>query len=428
MKMAKRDYFLMCLAAGCYRYKQWTLEVFTVTLPPENAERPYPYGIARDGDTVTFINDEGVTVEIVGGHKNGPLFSLYDELLLSPGDIGNVREAVVSTYGQAFINQLCLVHPLGDAIAYQNGEISPGKLESMIEKRLVDDNDPSPPPGAITITQLKSFNEACIMTTEYAAIAVPAATVKTMTVDPAILKRRKELMEQYKDRLDDPVVQTMIGDELIRMDREWMKGDPGDGFYFKSKSFDVVRKKLFLTVGEETGFGVKGQYLGTALNEGWDIANMPNIVNGLRDGSYSRGAMTAKGGEATKFNYRIFQNSRITEDDCGSTRGVPTVITKSTSSAYLSNSIIVGKGLVLLDESNIGQYLDKTVIVRSPAYCLTGGTSFCATCMGKRMADTPEAIASYAADIGSTFMLTEMKKMHGSAMSVAVYDVLKQLR
>ncbi len=428
MKMPKRDYFLMCLEAGCYRYKQWTLELFTLTRPGTGAPRSYPYALTRDETGVWFTNADGQRVDVTGGHKDGPLCSLYDELVLSVGDLPNVKTPTISTYGQAFLNQLCLVHPFGTKLDYMNGENKPGKIEAILEKRIVDADDPNPPADAITIAELQRFNEACIMAAEYATVAVPAASVKTMTVDPKILKRRAELIKQYKDKLDDPVIQTLIGDELIQMDREWMAGDVGEGFYFKPKSYEIVRKKLFLTSGAEGGFDIAGSFQDTALDEGWDITNLPNIVNGIRDGSYNRGAMTAKGGEATKFNYRIFQNTRIAEEDCGSPYGMDVVISEKQKQHYISNSIIAGKTLVELTPENIDKYVGKTVALRTPIYCRTSGTNFCATCIGKRIAQTSEAIATYAADIGSTFMYIMMKSMHGKTMSVAEYIPSLHLR
>lgn len=430
MKMPKRDYFLMCLEAGCYRYKQWVLELFTVTRKSDSPiARPYPYALNReDGGRIWFLNDDGVEVDVLGGYKDGPLASVYDELVLTVGDLPNLNDAVISTFGQAFINQLALVHPFGAKIPYMNGEIKVSDIEQIVEKRLVDNKNADADPTAISIAELLRFNEACTMSAEYANMVVPAASVKTMTVNPAIRVRRAELLEKYKDRLADPVVQTLIANELIQMDRDWMVGDVGEGFYFKAKSYNVVRKKLFLTVGVEQGFDVAGDMIAESLEEGWQVQSLPSIVNGLRDGSYNRGAMTALGGEATKFNYRIFQNTRIATDDCGTVHGLSMVITEKTKRYYLSNSIVVNKKAVELTADNLDQYVDKAVILRSPTYCLAEGANFCLTCMGKRMADSPEALSTYAADIGSTFMSINMGAMHGKTLSVARWDPFSQLR
>lgn len=435
-KMSFRDYFLMCLDLGNHRHMSWVLTVFTALSRESYSEvtdHPCPLVPDDDGHWMSRSPDgnEVIRIEGLSRYKSvSPLapVSVYDELPLQPGDLPNLDKPLVSTYGIAFLNMLAVAEPFGGKIPYINGTFMPSDIERIIEKRLVDDDTPDPAPDAITVTEMHRFNEAVTMACQYANIVVPAASAKTMQTDPAVYARRKELMEQYKDRLDDPVVQTLITDELIKMDREWMKGDIGDGFFYKSKSYDVVRKKLFLTVGSESGFGVQGPMIAESLSEGWDPTNLPYIVNGIRDGSYNRGAQTEKGGEATKFNYRIFQNSRVLDEDCGSLRGLPTVITDSIRASYVDNSVVDNGKIVRLTEENIDKYMNRVVAVRSPAYCLATAPDFCRVCLSHRMAETPEALASYAAEIGSMFMGIAMSAMHGKKLSVARFDIEKQLR
>lgn len=429
MKMPKRDYFLTAIAARCYLYKQWVLEAFAVTDLKPDRTHAYPYALLKDDGGYFFIGDDKQRIDVVGGHDDGPLFSIYDSLVLAPGDLPNVKEATVTHYGTALANIYLLIYPYGAKFDYIDGVLNPGMFDRIIEQHLTDNLEKgSSDPQAISVEEMFRYNEATSMLCEFTQLCVPAASVKTMTADPRIAKKRQELMEKYKDRLHDPVVQTMIGDELIKIDREWMKGDIGEGFYFKSKSYDVVRKKVFLTQGAEQGFDVSGEMIPESLDEGWDINHLPDMANALREGSYSRGALTAQGGEATKFNYRIFQNTRITEEDCGSTYGLSVVIDDKMKKYYLTNSIIINGKSIELTEENIDKYVGKTVQMRSPAYCKTEGANFCATCMGKRLSVSPEAISTYAADIGSVFMNTEMKKMHGSTMSIAHMDPVINIR
>jgi hypothetical protein len=424
MKMHKREFFLAAMAAGCYRYKQWVLEAFALVADLGQQPRDYDFALhRRDNGSYYWIDTDKSEIDLVGHHPDGPLFSLYDELILQPDDLPNVRQSYVSTYGSALANMYLLVYPFGSQFEYMDGELNPGMFDKLLEKYLVDDKDLATHTGPkITVAQYKLYSQATTMCSEFTQLCVPTATLKTMTVDPAILKRRDELLAQYKDRLHDPVVQAMIGDELIRMDRAWMKGDLGEGFYFKSKSYDIVRKKVFLMQGAEQGFDVQGDFVPTSLAEGWNIQYLPSMANALRDGSYNRGAMTARGGEATKFNYRIFQNTRVTEPDCGSTYGVHTRMHPGLRSYYLGNTAVVNGKSVLLTDTNIDTYMGKTIAVRSPAYCRTEKPNFCVACMGQRLSQNPEAISTYAAGVGSTFMLLSMGAMHGKALTVAKFD------
>lgn len=427
MKASKREYFLAALNAGSYLYKRWVLEAFSVTIPnPDPVEHPLP--LSQDKDGWYFTDEFGQRVDIVEPVVKGEsLFGIYDEIVLEPGDVPNIHQTLVTTYGRVLANQFLLVYPFGGRFPFMDGELNPGMFDKIIEKKLVDDGEPNPPPNAITIEENWKYSDATAMLCEFTQLCVPTATRKTMTVNPEIYKRRAELLEKYKGRLQDPVVQTLIGQELIAMDREWMKGDPGEGFYFKAKSYDIVRKKLFLVQGAENGFDVQGEFIPTSLDEGWDIRHFPSMNNGLRDGSYNRGAATAKGGEATKFFYRIFQNTQITEHDCGSPYGLPQAITERNKNWFITYTALIAGKPVLLTAENIDKYVGKTLIIRSPMYCKTEGANFCATCIGLQLAANPTALSAYAAGVGSTFMLISMSAMHGKTMSIAPFVIEEHL-
>jgi hypothetical protein len=432
--MHKRDFFLQALASGAYRYKRWVIEAFSVT----RNSKPWPGGDGvvafalhrnEEGKPFVYIGQDEVVTYLEGCLPNEPAFHFREEVVVGVGDLPNIKAPITTTYGNLLVNQLCLVYPFGDKIDYMEGKISPGRIEKIIEQRLRDNpkDGKERDPRFIYVDEYRKYNEAIFSLAGYTQLCVPSASAKTMTTDPRIAVRRKELLDEYRDQLHDPVIQAKIGNELIAMDKAWIKGDSSEGFFIKSKSFDVVRKKLFLFQGKESGFGSDSPFIETSLADGWDIDNLPAMGNALRDGSYNRGAQTALGGEATKFNYRIFQNTVVEGLDCGTKMGLPVIIEKDKASFYVSSSIITPTGLVELTEENVNQYVDKKVLLRSPAYCKTPGINFCATCMGKRIAETPTAISTYAADVGSIFLSTFMASMHGKALVTAKYDLKSRI-
>lgn len=427
--MHKRDFFIAAMKAGNYRFKRWIIEAFSVT----RNSKPWPggdgdihFGIHRNEEGLPYFyegaQDAAVYIEGVG--PNQPIFAFREEVVLGPGDIPNLKKNITSTYGNLLTNWLLLVYPFEAKIEYMEGSIDIPRIEKIIEARKKDlpasgERDPH----GIYVDEYHKFNEAAFALVGYTQLCVPSASARTMTTDPAIAVRRKELMDQYRDRLHDPVVQAKIDAELVAMDKAWIKGDASEGFFIKGKSFDVVRKKLFLYQGKEQGFGTDSPVIETSLSDGWNIDNLPAMGNSLREGSYNRGFMTALGGEATKFNYRIFQNTVVEGDDCGTKVGVPIVIPASDAKYFIASTIITeDMGKVELTEENISKFVGRRVILRSPAYCKTPGINFCATCMGKKIASTPTAISTYAADVGSVFLGTFMKAMHGKSLSVARYD------
>lgn len=427
--MQKRDYFIAAMNAECYRYKRWVIEAFSVTAQDTNP-RPYPYALSRDNEGYYFTQASGEKTYLDDAPKGAKTleaaFTFIDTLTVGPKDIPNLTKPVETTYGQLFVNFLCLVYAFGPKVAYQNGPITVKRMEKIIERRLVD----NPPPGKarnehdLYIDEYKKFNEAVGSLVGFTQLCVPSATPKSLVTDPAIRKRRNELLKQHKDELDDPVVQARIEAELIQMDKEWLKDDPASRFLIKEKNYAIARKKMFIDQGEEKGFGTSQGMITTSLDEGWDINKLPAMASSLREGSFSRGALTALGGEATKFNYRIFQNTVIAEEDCGSKLGLKLVIPKEDSESYLSSSVIEKDGKVVeLTEDNILKYVDKPVTLRSPAFCKTKHQNFCAVCMGKKIAAHPEALSSYAASVGSTFLTCFLKRMHGMSLKTATLDL-----
>jgi hypothetical protein len=432
--MHKRDYFLAALRAESYRWKKWVIGCFSLTMTVSGDEPrvEFPYQLFHNENGFYFHdpdNNHAITW-LEGAEPNEAPFHFKQEIVLGVGEIPNLKKGITSTYGNLLFNQLVLCYAFGDKIEYLEGPISVSKVESIIEGRLQDD----PPEGtdrdpkAIYVSEYKKFNEAIFSLAGYTQLCVPSATPRTMTTDPKIKERRAELLEQYKDRLHDPVVQAMIDKELIAMDRAWIDGDPNKGFYYRNKSFDVVRKKVFLTQGAEQGFGVQGKFIPNSLEDGWDIKHLPAMSNSLRDGSFNRGSQTMLGGEATKFNYRIFQNTSVTEDDCGSRLGLQVSLSKDNVKHFVSNFALTAKGDVEITKENAESFIGKTVRVRSPIYCKTSGANFCAKCMGRKISATPRAIPTYAADIGSMFLGIFMKAMHGKALVTAEWDPATAIR
>lgn len=435
--MHKRDYFLKALRAGAFRYKKWVIQAFSITrndYVPEDVQEildHFPYELHFNASGYFFFDPEDghKAVFLEGCLKGEPAFAFREEVVVAKGELDNLDRGVTTTYGNLLANQTLLVYPFGNKIPYMEGRIDIPRIEKVIERRLQDNPKAGgvEDPNAIYVHEYQRYNEAALSLAGFTQLCVASATPKTMTTDPKIKVRREELLKQYADRLHDPVIQAKIDQELIAMDKAWLKGDPGEGFYIKDKSYDVVRKKTFLLQGAEQGFDVAGEVIPTSLNEGWDIQHLPAMGNSLREGSYNRGALTALGGEATKFNYRIFQNTVVSEEDCGSPYGMEVVIPAGEAAAFVSSSVITPKGLVELTEANIQQYVDRKVLIRSPIYCRTQGANFCATCIGKKIATTPHGISTYAADIGSTFMGIMLKSMHGKSLSIAEFEIDKAI-
>lgn len=429
--MDKRDFFLKALAAGSYRYKRWVLEAFSTTQQKDVGNFPYALLRKEDGSYWFHNPENDNALETIGTFpENEAPFHFREELVLAANTLPNQKRSITTTYGNVLANQIVLVHAFGDKVDYIEGRMSVAAIEKMIQDKIRDTPAPGEPrdPKFIYVDEYKRFNDAVLSLAGYTTLCVPTATERSLTTDPQIAVRRKELMEQYKDQLNDPVIQARIDAELIAMDRAWLKGDPSEGFFIKSKSYEIVRKKTHLLQGAESGFGKTGELIDKPLSEGWTPDNLPAMANALRSGSFNRGAQTALGGEAAKFNYRIFQNTTINEEDCGSKIGLPVLLDEQNSRFYISSSIISGEKTIELTDENIQQYIGKTVQMRSPGFCQSKGTNFCKVCVGQAIAKTPTALSTYAADIGSIFLGLFLKSMHGKALTLVPWDHTRYIR
>lgn len=434
--MKKRDYFLKAMNAGAYRYKSWVIQAFSMTRGREEGDghgKGIPFFLYADGKSYYYLDPEsgeGVYLEDV--KVDEPPFSFKDKTEVMADEVTNLSEDATVSYGNLLANYVALVYPFGGKIEFVQGNFSIKAIESQIEKRLTTDEayltkKDFKADSPIYVEEYLTFIDAILSLEGYSQLCVPSATQKTMTTDPEIPRRRKELLEEHKDSLDDPATIAKIEQELIQMDKEWMKGDLGEGFYRKSKSYDVVRKRSHLMFGGETGFGdgQKVDLVVPSLDEGWDLDKLPSMINTSRAGSHKRGSMTALGGEATKTINRIFQNYVIKGDDCGTKLGWETTITKANVEKYIGFYYVGSNGPKLITDKNHGEVVGKTLVMRSPQFCKTPRTGLCKACVGEVNAQNPSGLSALPSEMTSQLMNIMMAAMHGKALKTTKYDPAK---
>jgi hypothetical protein len=436
MKVA--DYYLAALNAGAYKKKIWVLSLFSLLVEPK-AYR-FPYEIVKTEKNVFFRNPEDLDdlVLLDDALVSRPVLTFKDKLQITPDRVPNLAAPITTTAGNLLFNFYVLIYSMGKKIPYMEGRLTPKMVEGLIQPRLTsnpvnngenyDPNDLNP----IYVSEYKKFNRAMFALMGFTQLCVPSATPRTMSTDPRIPEIRNKLVEKYKDRLNDPAVISMIDAELIKIDKQWMADDPdgGAGFYVnENKSYDVVRKKVFLMHGAEAGFqeGTDVDFIKNSLNEGWEIEKLPSMVNSLREGSYNRGRDTALGGEAVKFLGRVFQNTVIAEKDCGATMGWDKEVTEDNYKEFAGFYENTPKGPVILEEAYLKGKIGKTINMRTPMLCRTPKTGFCECCMGAKNALNPTSLGLLAADVGSQMMGIFMGAMHGKSLKTAKYDYLKSI-
>ena len=428
--MNRYEYFIAALQSGAYRWKEWVMSAFAVTnLPTQLGADAYPYKLYTRDSNLFFIDPHtGEETQIVNATTEEPLLYPDEAMDLKIGDLPNVdRDIKETSVGNVLFNAVVLCYPFGAKIPYRDGKQHLGKLEQQsIVKLLVNDDDPRVEQGMISVTELQRYIKAALNLGGYATVFSPSVTARSLVAAPGYVELRNALMEQYKNQLHDPAIIAKIGDLLEQLDREYIANDPEGGFYQKDKSFAIVRKKMLYMHGVEWNFDGAGiTFIPTSLNDGWDIRNLPAMSNSLRDGSFSRGALTALGGEATKTIFRIMAGTIVAEDDCGTTLGIP--MTLLNPEKYIGNTVIIDGVQIKVTEANASELGGQFVQLRSPGYCKTKDNNYCRCCVGDFVIGKEDALPSICGEVGSDLLQMFMGRAHAVALKTAKFDFKKHL-
>lgn len=419
--MLKRDLYFQAHRDGAHLRKNWVLQAFSVTrFKAAEARELWEFRYRPEG-TDTWDGSQWVEIDDV--QPMAPVYFANEKLTVSPGEVPNLHREVETTYGDVLFNWRVLVYAFGEHFEYTTGPIDVGAIERKIAELMKDD----PLPGetedesVLYVSKYLKFGQACADLAGFTQLWVPAATPKTLQTHPDSRKLRAELLEKYKDRLHDPAIIAEIQNALVDLDKEWLKDDPSMGFFMNDKQFNTARKRMFMIHGPEAGFseGGSAELIVNSLDEGWDMDKMPAMINSLRAGSYFRGALTALGGESVKFFMRIFQNTRISEKDCGTTLGMEKLVTSDNYKSLVGFYEVTPQGPVGLTEEYLKSKIGHSLVVRSPLYCKTGLADFCEKCMGDTNAANPMSLGAEASQIGSAFMYVMMKAAHAKELKTA---------
>lgn len=424
--MNVEEYFQFAIKQGLHKSKSWMISAFSVVADNQLTNINV---VGRITGLPVFFSQLTSKWEKIDGGTKSPLYAFRETCIATPELCSNLNKPVETTRGRLLFNLLCLVNSFGNKIPYINGKIELEKIENSIADKLTDD----PAKGAVLkedviyVFEYKKFINSLYYLTNFTQIAVWALTKKLITPPPGIDKVRDKLLLEYKGDLSDPIVLAKFESELLKLDSEYLKDDPG-GQFFQSggKSRNIVRKRLFLTYGAEPGLTEKRtrRPVVASLKDGWKPEDMPALVDAMRAGSYNRGKRTALGGELTKWLFRASTGLEMIDGDCGTKMGKITKVT-DINYKYQIRSYYIDKGkpVLIADEDMAKSLIGKTIMTRSPLFCHASDNNFCSICVGKAMAENKDGISIAIAEIGSMFLLLKMKQMHGKALTTAHIDL-----
>lgn len=430
--MLSKQYLLTALNGNAYKYKAWIFDCFSLMIKKGSTD--YPFYLVKGDKKYSFYNTITEQVEIIeDSDSSKPLFTFQDVINITPGEVPNLKQNVTTTVGQLLTNFITLIDAFDDKIEYQNGEFNIDFVESIISERLVTDKqysnkDDYKSDSPIYVSEYLNYINNITSLEGITQLSVPSASPRTLTTDPNIVKRKKELLEENKDNLTDPAVIAKIESELVEMDRQWIKGDASEGFYIKDKHYGEVRKKAHVMYGLQSGFGEVTHLSTNSLDQGWEIEKMPGMINSLREGTYARGHGTAMGGYETKIVNRMLQNLAVGKDDCGTQLGWDVKFNKSNAKNYIGLYYLdKNKKTFPITKENYQSFIGQDLTVRSPQFCKETGTQYCKKCLGDQNSESTNALSSYIAEITSELMLISMAKMHTTQIKTVEFDINKSI-
>lgn len=447
--MKVRDYFMLGLRNKLHLKRHWMNNLFYVVLEMPKHGNDYNYCLHKDSDGIYFFTP-GTEVKVyIDEYKEGrALLHFRDRFTLEPGEVINYRgrEAIDTTYGNIYVNDMVSVIPFGDMFEFQTGLFDLKKLEAGILKVFKDDppgiSDEDlvmAPPGEIYVNQYVRFAEHILTLPAYADGLVTASTPKSLMCSPRRNEVRGKWLKDNASRLTDPAAVAELSALMKEIDDEYLEGDESNEFYRSKAKLEGARKRVHYMFGAESAFtdGTKVDLISKALDEGLDMDKLPAMFNSLRAGSYNRGAQTALGGESTKTIYRMVGTVRIVEPDCNSPIGIPTIMYPYIAKDLVGYAMVKDGVSTVLNTELIDKLMGQTVEIRGPMTCKSGrdvekgilgkGKNICAVCAGASLAENPNGIPAAAAGVGGRFLSLFMAKMHASVLRTVKWEMHKRI-
>lgn len=427
--MKKYDYLRLSFKEKRYLEVDWWIRALsdfadTPTQPKE------PYSLVRQpwGFSVTLPNGELEKLEDYQG--SGPVFTIHDEVVVTPEWMINVQSDMKSMLGIALANAVMLVESFGAKIPYINGEMDVSKIEGIIAPKMNSNPPPGVPkdPAKFYVDEWLSLSKGSELITSVMELFAIGLTQKTLLPPPGVEDERARLLRDNNYDLNDPIQLADYESKLLKFDAEYLKGDPSLGKFASGKILKDSRKKLYLSQGAEGGFSKDGSIVGvpTSLSQGMpkDPRQYVATVNGSRSGSFSRGYETMEGGVAAKKMLAASNNYLIEDTDCGSTMGHERVYTPWLINSLRGRTIINGKSQEkVANDADVSVYLGKKIRTRSPMYCRLDGERICKVCAGDAMARFGTGIAIPLTEISHAILIARMKAMHTNSLTVNEFDI-----
>lgn len=316
-------------------------------------------------------------------------FDCNAHIMLTKEEYPHVVAPTETTLGMLLFNRYVLERTgVIHVIKYWNiplGKKGIAKLNSTLAELVIADQITTSDQGAVIDARDRLAAWVCC----FLGTAVSGSLLRPMH---DVNKRKAELFKQYANDINsnDPVKQIMttnnIEHELIGMVQKNLKdaGEVNDlfnsGVYNLDnnyKTVNVMRGAVFNDITQ------KYDVVENSLMDGINKQDITAFANSVVAGAYPSAVGTADAGYMSKQMMALLQSEELDpnpKSDCGTKATIPLMIDSSTAQYVLRRNILDNGKIVTLTSKNIGNYMNKTVKLFSPACCTHD--RICAKCAG----------------------------------------------
>lgn len=357
---------------------------------------------------------------------NAPKFDVRMPVTLKAGEYINKKD-IVTTVGSILFNKLLIEGRFENIIpdGFVNDEMTKSKMDDMT-KIIVD----ALKAGKTTVEILADYLKA------YENYVLKLVTIFSPSYSMNMLKPNTEMRTEKRNAIrDNPVHSTQdmanMEDDLVKMAKGKLADDPAMSLYDSGArgSFKNNYKTMSLMIGAVENPATKEyDFVESNLVDGIQKQDLVAAGNIVVTSEYPKAVGTQVGGYLTKQFYAVFQSIVLDApgSDCGSKAYLKLVLTPDLVEPMMYQYIKVGEKLVMLSEDNKNQFINKTVLFRSPMYCLSD--KVCSKCAGERFYMMEmENIGLTSGKISNNLLNASMKKRHDITVYFDTVDLNKLL-
>ena len=266
----------------------------------------------------------------------------------------------------------------------------------------------------------------------------PAQSEKLLTCTKEIDKLKAKLFKENKEALDrgDPAVSENIEKQLLDFAQEYLKDDPSLDGYLSGAGGSIPNnfKNMYVMRGaiRNPDPNAKQEYniAYSSFLDGINKEEYALFANSLAGAPYSRSKKTEIGGYWEKLIASALNTEIVGEagTDCGTKHVVEVTLTPDLAPMFMYSYIVKSNGnLEELNSTNLDQYINKKIKVRSSLFCKrTKDGKICHHCAGnffERRGNHNAGLAVSA--LATKLKLVSMKSFHDSTIQTSEIEPMK---